>query len=164
MQSHLMEAPPGTKSPLSRQELVAEVEDATEREHQLTIPQAIRLYPKAVAWSIVISCTAIMDGYDYHIMSSLFAQPAFQRTYGVMQPDGSYQVSAAWQSGLNNGSTVGSLMGLYFSGYLTDRLGYRKTIMTALVAFLGQTIVSGVFRGVLDMEAPWAYRVPFAIQ
>ena len=29
---------------------------------------------------------------------------------------------------------------------------------------IGQLIASGTLRGTLNMKAPWAYRVPFAIQ
>ena len=117
---------------LFESELVADAEDATRQEHELTILQAIKLYPKAVAWSVVVSAASIMDGYDYHVLSSLFAQPAFQKAYGKLQPNGTYQISAPWQSGLNNGSSVGSLLGLYLAGFLTDRFGFRKTIMLSL--------------------------------
>lgn len=115
-----------------QQELVADVEEVIKRESDLTLLQAVKLYPKAVAWSAVISAATIMEGYDFHVLGSLFAQPAFQRKFGTRQPNGTYQVSAAWQSGLNNGASVGALMGLFLAGYLTDKLGFRKTIMLSL--------------------------------
>ncbi|KIW99541.1 uncharacterized protein Z518_11280 [Rhinocladiella mackenziei CBS 650.93] len=42
-----------------------------------------------------------------------------------------------------------------------------RAILTSYVSqnwVIGQVIVSSVLRGVLDMEAPWAYRIPFAVQ
>ncbi|KAH8809428.1 general substrate transporter [Xylogone sp. PMI_703] len=206
-----------------QQELIADVEEATRKEHELTLFQAIKLYPKAVAWSAIISASTIMDGYDFHVLGSLFAQPAFQKAFGDLQPNGTYQISAPWQSGLNNGASVGALVGLFLAGYFTDKFGFRKTIMLALffiVCFIfiqffatslimyefgqisvsipvavfqtiasvyavevaptslrtfltsyvnqmwviGQILSTCVIRGVLNMEAPWSYRIPFAVQ
>jgi len=59
-----------------------------------------------------MSTAIIMDGFDTKLIGSLFAQPAFAKAYGLLQPDGSYQIPAPWQSGLANGSNVGQLFGL----------------------------------------------------
>ncbi|KAK4947805.1 hypothetical protein LTR10_013313 [Elasticomyces elasticus] len=215
------EKPAGSR--VLQQELLSDAEDATNREHELTFVQAIKLYPKAVGWSILMSTALVMDGYDTKLISSLFAQGAFSKAYGKSLGKGKYQISAPWQSGLTNGSNVGQIIGLSFSGYLSERFGFRKTMIGALLLVpgfifiqffapslgvleagqillgiplgifqsmtcvyavevmptrlrgyltsyvnicwvLGQLIASGVLRGVLNMEAPWAYRVPFAVQ
>ncbi|KAK9234165.1 general substrate transporter [Lipomyces kononenkoae] len=117
----------------SRQDLLIKAEEATDHEHELTFLQAIKLYPKAVAWSVIMSTALVMDGYDTKLLGSLFAQPAFQKAYGNVQPNGSYQISAPWQAGLNNGSNVGQLLGLVIGGSLSEWLGFRKTIMIGLV-------------------------------
>ena len=80
-----------------------------------------------------MSTSLVMDGYDLKLIGSLFAQPAFSEAYGHRQPDGTYQIPAPWQSGLNNGSNVGQLMGLLLAGVLSERFGFRKTMMGALV-------------------------------
>lgn len=36
----------------------------TDKEHKMTLMQGVRLYPKAIAWSILISSCIIMEGYD----------------------------------------------------------------------------------------------------
>lgn len=115
-----------------QQELLSDAEDATHLEHELTLIQAIKLYPKAVGWSVLMSTALVMDGYDTKLIGTLFAQPAFQKAYGKPLGKGQYQISAPWQSGLNNGSNVGQMIGLSFSGYLTERFGFRKTMMGAL--------------------------------
>ena len=115
-----------------QQDILADAEDATNREHDMTFLQAVKLYPKAVGWSIIMSTALVMDGFDTKLMASLFAQPAFAKQYGKLQPSGSYQVPAPWQSGLNNGSNVGQLIGLSISGWLTERVGFRKTLMLGL--------------------------------
>lgn len=114
-------------------ELLADAEDATNQEHESTFRQAIKLYPKAVGWSVVMSTALVMDGFDTKLVGSLFAQPAFTATYGRVQPTGSYQIPAPWQSGLTNGSNVGQLLGLVIGGTISERLGFRRTMMLALV-------------------------------
>ncbi|OQV09830.1 hypothetical protein CLAIMM_13912 [Cladophialophora immunda] len=130
------------------QPLMAEVEDATNHEHELKLLEAVRLYPKAVAWSVMMSTALVMDGYDLKVKSeprcpclfltcvqligSLFAQPAFNEAYGELRTNGKYQISAPWQSGLNNGSNVGQIIGLMLSGYVVERIGFRFTMMIAL--------------------------------
>lgn len=120
------------KNEIHRQQLLKDAEDATDREHDLTFLQAIKLYPKAVGWSVLMSAALVMDGYDTKLIGSLFAQPAFQKAYGKLQPSGQYQVPANWQAGLNNGSNIGQLMGLVLGGYLSEVLGFRKTMMIGL--------------------------------
>ncbi|KAG5752102.1 hypothetical protein H9Q69_005670 [Fusarium xylarioides] len=46
---------------------------AAEEEHNLTLLQAIRKYPKAVMWSVLLSTSIIMEGYDIVLISSFFA-------------------------------------------------------------------------------------------
>lgn len=43
---------------------------ATEKEHKMTLWQGIKLYPKAVAWSVLISTCICMEGYDICLLSS----------------------------------------------------------------------------------------------
>lgn len=73
-----------------------------------------------------------MEGYDVNLLQGLFAFAPFQRRYGEQQPDGSYQLTAAWQAGLANGAAVGEILGLFINGYIAERIGYRRTIIGAL--------------------------------
>ena len=47
---------------------------ATQKEHQMSLWQGIRLYPKAVAWSMLISTCICMEGYDVCLLSN-FCEP-----------------------------------------------------------------------------------------
>ncbi|KAK9252326.1 general substrate transporter [Lipomyces tetrasporus] len=118
-------------------DLVAEAKDATSFEHQMTPGQALKLYPKAVGWSILLSLAIIMEGYDIVLLNSFYAFPAFVKKFGELQPDGSYQVSAPWQAGLSNGALVGEIFGLLIAGIASERYGYRKTMISALIAICG---------------------------
>jgi MFS transporter, SP family, general alpha glucoside:H+ symporter len=78
-----------------------EAQHAANGEKSMTLGQAIRLYPKAVGWSIVLSSALIMEGYDLALLGSLYASPQFNRKYGVRNPtSGKWSVPAPWQSAL----------------------------------------------------------------
>lgn len=112
-----------------QQELLA---DAMNWEHGLAFWEAVKLFRKAIGWSVVMSTALIMDGHDTKIVSSLLAQPAFQEAYGTLQGDGSYQIPASWQSGLTNGSNIGQLIGVATAATICERFGFRKTMIGAL--------------------------------
>ncbi|KAL2148231.1 hypothetical protein VTH82DRAFT_3943 [Thermothelomyces myriococcoides] len=106
---------------------------ATEAEHNMGFFKSLKLYRKACFWSIFLSTCIIMEGFDNAFLPSLFAYPPFQRKFGVALPDGTYQLTAAWQTGLTNGVLAGQMVGLFANGVIADRFGYRKTLIGALV-------------------------------
>ena len=109
-----------------------------EAEKIMSFRQAIKLYPKAAAWSVLLSTAIVMEGYDTLLLANFFALPQFNEKYGTYDAKTkSYQISAAWRSGLTNGVSVGEILGLYVTGIIQERLGYRKTIMGALVLITG---------------------------
>jgi SP family general alpha glucoside:H+ symporter-like MFS transporter len=101
-------------------------------EQNQTFTQAIKQYPKAVAWSMLLSTAIVMEGYDTVLLANLYGLPQFEKRFGYAQADGSYVISASWRSGLNNGANVGEILGLFLTGIVQDAIGYRKTIMGAL--------------------------------
>ncbi|GAA6008278.1 hypothetical protein JCM10207_000064 [Rhodosporidiobolus poonsookiae] len=117
-------------------QLVADARAATALEHEMSFKQALRKYPMAVFYSWMLSCCIIMTGYDVVLLGSLYAQPAFTRRFGVPLPDGRYTVTAAWQAGLSNGQKCGEVIGLAVNGFVTERIGSRKTVMGALFAVI----------------------------
>lgn len=80
--------------------VVAEARQATEDQHAMTLREGLRRYPKAVAWSMLLSTAIIMEGFDVVLLGSFYALPQFNKKYGEQLPDGSYTVSAPWQAGL----------------------------------------------------------------
>ena len=115
---------------------IAEISDGaiagTDAEKKMGIMEGFKLYPKAVGWSMLLSTAIVMEGYDVVLLASFYAFPQFQQKYGVIQPDGSYQVSAAWQAGLSNGANVGEILGLFANGIISEKFGYRKTMIGSL--------------------------------
>jgi SP family general alpha glucoside:H+ symporter-like MFS transporter len=121
-------------SMLDAKQVTADAHKASESEQNMTLKQGLRLYPKAIAWSILLSAAIIMEGFDKVLIANLFAVPAFKQKYGDLLPDGTYQLTAAWQAGLTNGAYVGECLGLLLNGIVADRIGYRWTMMGALFA------------------------------
>ena len=89
---------------------------ATVQEHNLTFIQAVKLYPKAVGWSIFFSLGIIMTAFDPQLLGQLIATPKFQRDFGY-NFQGSYIISAPWQTGLLMGSPIGQVVGAFYATY-----------------------------------------------
>lgn len=84
-----------------------EAKAATASEHELSIRDALKLYPKAIAFSIIFSTAVVMEGYDLSLMGSFFGFPPFRNFYGTQDnPEGGRLISAPWQSGIQNGVQV----------------------------------------------------------
>ncbi|RSL79551.1 hypothetical protein CEP51_007270 [Fusarium floridanum] len=116
---------------------------AAEEEHRLTFVEAIRRYPLAVMWSVLLSTSIIMEGYDIVLISSFFAQPSFRKHYGEYIPESdSYQITASWQNGLSNAVSVGTIIGAFANGFFTHKFGYRKVLLASLVAICGCVFIS----------------------
>jgi SP family general alpha glucoside:H+ symporter-like MFS transporter len=110
--------------------------------------EAIRLYYKAIGWSILLSLTIVMEGFDITLITSFFAFPSFKQRYGSLSTtttgERGYEISSRWQAALNNGALAGEVLGLFVNGWLTDRFGNRRTMMGAL-AFLSAAIFLAFF-------------------
>ncbi|EXF80235.1 sugar porter family MFS transporter [Colletotrichum fioriniae PJ7] len=119
------------------EELAAEAAQAASAEHKMSLLEAIRTYPKAIGWSVLLSSTLIMEGYDLALLSNLYSSAVFQRKYGIfVEAQNKYVISAAWQSGLSNGARAGEIFGLVIAGWTADRYGYRVTTMGFLVLMI----------------------------
>jgi len=89
---------------------------ATEVEKQMTFMEGLRTYPKAIGWSMLLSSTLIMEGYDLTIINGFFALPEFVKEYGTRTPNGGYEVTTQWQAGLTSGAVCGEILGLFANG------------------------------------------------
>ncbi|KAK0728793.1 hypothetical protein B0T26DRAFT_673266 [Lasiosphaeria miniovina] len=119
--------------------VVGGAKNATQREQSMTLMQGVRLYPKAIAWSVLISTCIVMEGYDVCLINNFYAFPQFKKKYGEQLPNGDWEVSAPWQAGLSNGANVGELIGLLINGWVSERFGYRYTLMVSLTLIIAWT-------------------------
>ncbi|KAK8087172.1 hypothetical protein PG994_002146 [Apiospora phragmitis] len=157
--------------------LVQEADVANERERDMKLSTAFRIYPKAIGWSAILSSCLIMEGYDTSIIGSSdvtqlledFAYPVFKDKFGYPAPNGGMVISAAWQNGISGATNVSEIIGLQIAGWVSERYGYRWTIISALITITGFIffpffaeslavfLVGEFFQGL-------SYRIPFALQ
>ncbi|KAF1816996.1 putative MFS alpha-glucoside transporter [Eremomyces bilateralis CBS 781.70] len=121
--------------------IIRDAKAATDKERKMTLMQGIRLYPKAVAWSILISTCIAMEGYDICLINNFYGFPEFKKKYGEQLPDGTWEIPARWQSGLSNGANVGEIIGLFINGWVSEKFGYRYTVMACLILIIGFTAI-----------------------
>ncbi|OJD14228.1 hypothetical protein AJ78_05414 [Emergomyces pasteurianus Ep9510] len=114
----------------------SEAQVATITEHELDIRTALKLYPKAAAWSLFFSVGVIMTGYDPQIIGNLYGVPRFQRDFGYFF-NGKWIISAAWQSGLSMGSPIGQVVGALAATYPMEWFGRKKTFAVCVVLTAG---------------------------
>ncbi|KAF3065960.1 Maltose permease MAL31 [Daldinia childiae] len=148
---------------------VSEAKHAADVEQKMSLLEAIKLYPKAIAWSVLVSSTLIMEGYDLALLSSLYASPVFNKKFGTYSEEkDKWVLSAAWQSGLSNGARAGEILGLILAGWTSDRYGYKITtigflmlmIMFIFVLFFAPNVQVLVIGEVL-CGIPWGAFQPY---
>lgn len=135
---------------------------ATQNEHNMSFRDGLRMYPKAILWSAGISLAIVGEGFDTALVNSLFAFNTFKRSYGQEIAPGAYEIPTRWQIALSNGATVGAVIGLVANGWLTERFGFRKTLMCALltlIAFIFLTFfaynIGTLLAGQILLGIPW---------
>lgn len=79
--------------------------------------------------------------------------PQFRKKYGEELPNGTYQVTAPWQAGLSNGAVVGEVIGLMINGWVSERFGYRYTVIACL------TLITGFIAIFFTAEHVWAIEI-----
>ncbi|PVH69328.1 sugar transporter [Cadophora sp. DSE1049] len=143
--------------------LSTEAKLGTDAEHAMTLREAVKLYPKAIFWSMFLSMAIAMEGFDIALIGSFFAFPAFTQKFGKLQKDGvTYQIPAPWQAGLSNGARVGEILGLFLNGIIAEKIGFKKTMILTLVALSGFIFIPFFAQsievlevGTILMGVPW---------
>ncbi|KXH35215.1 sugar porter family MFS transporter [Colletotrichum simmondsii] len=128
----------GSRPAKSRSEMDQRFQDAINAERNMTPRDAIRVYPMAVFWSLVVSLCVIMEGYDTILIGSFFAHPEFAKKFGDGKDDeGRDQLSALWQAILGNSSTFGCIIGVIANGFLVERCGQKTALISSLFVLSG---------------------------
>ncbi|CAI4283944.1 maltose permease [Saccharomyces cerevisiae YJM789] len=114
-------------------EAMQDAKEADESERGMPLMTALKTYPKAAAWSLLVSTTLIQEGYDTAILGSFYALPVFQKKYGSLNSNtGDYEISVSWQIGLCLCYMAGEIVGLQMTGPSVDYMGNRYTLIMAL--------------------------------
>ncbi|KAI9733634.1 MAG: hypothetical protein M1834_003236 [Cirrosporium novae-zelandiae] len=114
-------------------DLHTKAREAAAAEHTLTLKEAFKTHKLAIFWSVLVSTSIIMEGYDIVLVNSLYAQEAFAKRYGTYTESGGWQLSGAWQSALGAAPTIGAVFGAFINGYLTHKWGYRRVLLVSMV-------------------------------
>lgn len=137
---------------------------ATQDEHNTSFLEGCRRYPKAAAWSCLVTMCIIMDGYDQALISGFFAFPAFTKHYGHELRDhpGRYVMYGPWQMALGFAAPVGNMFGIYLNGWLVDKMGHKKALHVGLFIICGLIFiqffaknVETLFVGQILLGVPW---------
>ncbi|KAL5114945.1 hypothetical protein ACEQ8H_007192 [Pleosporales sp. CAS-2024a] len=124
---------------------------AIQNEHNMSVRQSIRFWWKAIVFSFVISLCVVMEGYDTSLMNKFFAFQPFRNRFGdEADAEGNKLVSARWQTIILNGTQVGCILGLIINGYMTEWIGYKKTMIGSMVFMVGAIFIPFFSTG-LDM-------------
>lgn len=108
------------------------------KEKNMPFGEALKTFPKAAMWSIILSSAIIMEGYDTNLLNSFYSFPDFNKKFGTYYPEqDTYQIPARWQTGLSMAANCGELIGLFIAGIVSDRIGYRKTLIGSLIMVTG---------------------------
>ena len=59
------------KNSKSMEQTIINAKAATRKEHEMTLMQGVRLYPKAICWSLLISTCIAMEGYDVCLINNV---------------------------------------------------------------------------------------------
>lgn len=121
-------------------QLFNDAREATEAEHNLTLLEALKKYPQAVGWSVLVSTACVMEGYDMAVIGQLFAQNAFKEAFGVPS-NGGYEITASWQTALGNGGYIGVICGILINGSISERIGMKKTMTLAYILMMAFTFI-----------------------
>ncbi|KAK9457087.1 general substrate transporter [Dipodascopsis uninucleata] len=122
---------------LMEKDMLREAAQRTEVEHNMSIVAAVKLYPWAVFWSLWLSTALIMEGFDHAFTGGFYAFPAFQKRYGELTSDGTFQIPAKWQSAIGNCVNAGEILGLLINGIVCDIVGYRWMMIGSLICMIG---------------------------
>jgi MFS transporter, SP family, general alpha glucoside:H+ symporter len=96
-----------------------------------------------------------MESFDMFLNGNFVALPVFQRAYGVFVPASGYAIETKWQSALFQSGQCGAFIGVFLAGPVTNRLGYRRTTLLALI-LMNATIFISFF--VSSLATNWGFR------
>lgn len=70
-----VQEPGGDASNRSTSSILKDAKAAADKERSMTLWEGIRLYPKAIAWSVLISTCIVMEGYDISLVTNFCESP-----------------------------------------------------------------------------------------
>ncbi|OAR02320.1 hypothetical protein LLEC1_00443 [Akanthomyces lecanii] len=136
---------------LTKPALMENAVDGENREHEMGVWEAAKTHPWGCFWAFVMCFTIVMEAFDMFLSGNFVAQTAFRKHYGVyLNEEDGYVVQTRWQSALFQAGQCGAFVGVFITGPITNRLGYRWTTILALV-LMNLTIFVSFFANSLPL-------------
>jgi SP family general alpha glucoside:H+ symporter-like MFS transporter len=126
--------------------------EAITEEDSMSLWEGIKKYPKAAGWSVLVSTAVIMVGFDSGLVTNFFGYPSFEERFGVFSHD-EWTLTASWQSGLQNGATVGEILGLFLNGWASEKFGYRTVMMVSLASTIPFIFIAFFANSLAQLQA-----------
>ncbi|GKT67016.1 maltose permease [Colletotrichum tofieldiae] len=128
-------------NPLMKSASSQSISHVTEEEN-LPLGQAIRQYPKVVAYCLSLTVVIIGWGYALVIVGAIVAVEPFQKDYGEVY-EGKLIIPSLWVSLWSASIPLGMAIGSVFAGWYQDRVGRKWSLRTgAIICAVG---VAGIF-------------------
>ena len=126
---------------------------AADHEHDLSFRAALKAYPWAVVWSLLVSMSLIMEGYSTMLIGSFYAYPTFASRFGIFDEDSeTYQIPLPWQSAMGSGPQAVALITALINGYSIHRWGYKPAFRLGVVLMTSFVFLS-VFGTSVEIQA-----------
>ena len=90
-----------------------------------------------------------MESFDMFLNTNFVALTHFQKVYGVQTGPDTYAIPTRWQSALFQAGQCGAFIGVYLSGPITNRIGYRWTTLLGLLLMNATIFISFFVRRTL---------------
>ncbi|KAL2206180.1 general substrate transporter [Sarocladium strictum] len=116
--------------------------EAENAEHEQTLWQSVKSHPKACFWAFIMCFTIVMESFDMFLNGNFVAQAAFQKRFGVYVEGEGWTIETKWQSALFQSGQCGAFVGVFLSGPITNKLGYRWTTLIGLVLMNATIFIS----------------------
>ena len=117
----------------------------------LPLVQAMKKYPKIVAYCLSLTSAVLLWGYDLAVVGSLVSLPAFQRDFGALHND-KWIIPAPWISAWTAIGEVGSAFGSVVGGSVQDRVGRKFSLTLGSLGCAVSGLIIFLANRVQDME------------
>ncbi|KAK5944778.1 hypothetical protein PMZ80_001978 [Knufia obscura] len=114
-----------------------------ESEPKMTLWQALRKWPRVSWYTLALTSTILLWGFDNVLVGSVAAMPEFQKVYGIVDPDieGGYIIPTNWLSIWNALGSVSAMLGALLAGWLGDKIGRRWMLASATVLSASAVVI-----------------------
>ncbi|KAF4946745.1 hypothetical protein FGADI_10949 [Fusarium gaditjirri] len=120
---------------MKMEDIAKDTHAANQDQNNTSVHQFFKQYPKAVAFSLILSLCIVMEAYDPSLIGNFYGLPQFRKRFGEHLPNGDYQSTSTWQSGLQNGTQVGQMIDLFFGHPETRIRGVGFYVLSSISTY-----------------------------